>query len=188
MTHSHTLLSWSLATLLASAAPTTLAGPGHDHGDAPVTTAGPALPRFAATSELFELVGIVDGPHLTLYLDHFADNRPVEDARLELELNGQAITVLPHAPGEFEAQLQSPLQAGVIAVTATVTAGKDIDLLAGELDLHDDASAHDTPPAQPGSWTSKAGWMGAGALLASLLGWALSRRRTPARIQQGDAV
>ena len=35
--------------------------------------AGTALPRFAAVSETFELVGVLDGKQVTLYLDRFAD-------------------------------------------------------------------------------------------------------------------
>lgn len=45
------------------------AGEGHDHGEAPAAAAGSALPRFSAGSELFELVGVLNGKQLTLYLD-----------------------------------------------------------------------------------------------------------------------
>ena len=95
------------------------------------------LPRFTAVSELFELVGVVDGKHITLYLDRFADNSPVKDATLELQLDGKAIPLETHADGEFEATLQDALNPGVVSVTATVVAGQDADLLAGELDLHE---------------------------------------------------
>ena len=49
-----------LAALMLSAAWPAWAGEGHDHGDAPAAMAGPALPRFTAVSELFELVGVLD--------------------------------------------------------------------------------------------------------------------------------
>jgi hypothetical protein len=54
---SSTFSTLGLALLLGLLPPTALAGPGHDHGEALVTAAGTALPRFAATSESFELVG-----------------------------------------------------------------------------------------------------------------------------------
>ena len=103
MKSTHTLAAWSLAAVLAGLAPQTLAGDGHDHGEAPATTAGPALPRFTAVSELFELVGVVNGKNVTVYLDHFADNSPVKDAKVDLELDGKAVALAPHADGEFEA-------------------------------------------------------------------------------------
>ena len=45
------------------------AGPGHDHGDAAPAAVGQALPRFSAVSETFELVGVLSGKQITLYLD-----------------------------------------------------------------------------------------------------------------------
>ena len=121
------------------------AGEGHDHGDAPAATGGPALPRFTAVSELFELVGVVNGKQITLYLDRFADGDPVKDAKLELELGGVKVPVESHAEGEFKATLGQELKPGVVAVAVTVMAGEESDLLAGELDLHDEtavAEAH----------------------------------------------
>ncbi len=113
---------------------------GHDHGEAPAATGGPALPRFTAVSELFELVGVVKGRQITLYLDRFADGSPVKDAQLELELGGVKLPVESHAEGEFEVTLSRELKPGVIAVTAAVIAGEESDLLAGALDLHDEAA------------------------------------------------
>ena len=89
-----------------------LAGDGHDHGEAPASSAGPALPRFAAASETFELVGVVNGKRLTLYLDRYADGSPVKDAKLELELGGVKVPVESHGEGEFEAMLAQELKPG----------------------------------------------------------------------------
>ena len=81
------------------------AGEGHDHGEAPAAAAGSALPRFSAGSELFELVGVLNGKQLTLYLDHAASNAPVKDAKLELELGGRKLSPKAHGEGEFELTL-----------------------------------------------------------------------------------
>ena len=88
MRRPHSLAALACAAWMAATAPIALAGDGHDHGDAPAASSGPALPRFAAVSETFELVGVVNGKRLTLYLDRYADGSPVKGAKLELELGG----------------------------------------------------------------------------------------------------
>lgn len=152
-----------------------LAGDGHDHGDAPAAQAGPALPRFAATSDLFELVGVLDGKRLVLYLDHAADNRPVQDAQLDLEFDGAKLAVQPHGEGAFEATLAAEPGEGVIAVTATVVAGDASDLLAGSLDIHHEAHAGRAATAAP--WTTYGAWGAALAALLALAGIAAGRLR-----------
>lgn len=135
----------SLALVLGFTPLWALADDGHNHGEAPATAAGPAMPRFAATSDLFELVGVLDGQKLALYLDHAGDNSPVKDAQLELDIAGTRVPVTGVAEGEFQAALAAPLAEGVSPVTATVVAGSDTDLLAGEIDVHAAAHAHVEP-------------------------------------------
>jgi hypothetical protein len=159
-----------LAALIAAPAQ---AHEGHD--EAPASAAGPAQPRFVASSELFELVGVLDGRQLTLYLDHAASNAPVKNATLELELGGAKLKPTPQGEGEFALQLEREPQAGLIPVTATVVAGEDSDLLAGELDVHgeDHAEPHGEGVAR---WKLIAG--GALALLGlgAALRFGLNRR------------
>jgi len=116
------------------------AGPGHDHGDEAPVAAGEASPRVVMESELFEAVGILKGRMLEIYIDHAATNAPVQNAKLELELNGQQVPVELHSEGEFDAQLPEGIEEGTVAVSMTVSAGEDIDLLAGDLVVghHDD--------------------------------------------------
>ena len=114
-----------LALLLGLLPPTALAGAGHDHGEAPAAAAGTALPRFAATSDLFELVGVLDGQKIALYLDHAGDNSPVKDARLELDIAGTNVPVTRVAEGEFQATLAAPL------AVAHTGAHEHFDLFAG---------------------------------------------------------
>ena len=174
MNPKHILMALSLA--VASPA---WAGDGHDHGDAPAVTAGSTLPRFAATSELFELVGVLDGKHLTLWLDHAADNSPVKDAKLELELGGIKVPVKVHGEGEFEATLAKPLTPGEFPVAATVYAGEEADLLAGDFDIHAEAEAAEA--AHTHGWQEYALWAAiAGAALAGLA--ALIRRLRSQRL------
>ncbi|ENO87891.1 hypothetical protein [Thauera linaloolentis] len=170
----HTLAAWSMAAALAGLAAPAAAGPGHDHGDAPAALAGPALPRFAAASELFELVGVIDGRHLTVYLDRFADNSPVHGATLELDIGGTPVPLEARADGTFEAMLAEPPAPGVLPVTVMVLAGDEADLLAGELDVHDDTDAHAQEPAA--DMTRYAGWLVAGLLALGGAGRAVLRK------------
>lgn len=176
MTRIPNFKSLCLAMLLGMTSLTALAGEGHDHGEAPAVASGPAQPRFAATSNLFELVGVLSGQKLALYLDRADDNSPVKEARLEVEIGGAKVAVKRVAEGEFEAELAAPPPEGLLTVTATVIAGNDSDLLAGELDIHLDAHA----PEKGAAWSTRsiAGWgAGALALLAVLFG--LKRARAP---------
>lgn len=106
------------------------AGEGHDHGDAAPTSTGPALPRFTAVSETFELVGVLNGKQITLYLDRAADNAPVTDAQIELEIAGAKLKAEKHEDA-FEIVLAAEPKPGVLPITATVTAGQEVDLLSG---------------------------------------------------------
>jgi hypothetical protein len=172
----------SLFGLLAALAlQPALAGEGHDHGDAPAAPAGPALPRFSAVSESFELVGIVDGKQLVVYLDRFADNAPVQGATIELEVGGAKLALAEHEPGQYEGALPEAPKPGLTPVTATVVAGNESDLLAGELDLHDDAHAE---PAKPHDGLAK--W-GLGAIAVIALAAAGMRRKWVVRQAGGEA-
>lgn len=124
------------ALLAASLALPVAAGPGHDHGDAPQPSSASASPRFEAVSDAFELVGILDGKRLTLYLDRADDNSPVANAKLEVEFGSVKLQLTEKGDGVFEAELNEPPASGVTPVTAVVAAGGEPDLLAGELDIH----------------------------------------------------
>lgn len=173
-----------LALVLGLVPSWALAGDGHDHGEAPAASS-PALPRFAATSDLFELVGVLDGQKLALYLDHAGDNSPVKEAQLELDIAGMRVPVVRVAEGEFQAALAAPLGEGVSPVTATVVAGTETDLLAGEIDVHTEAHAHAEPS---GARTAVvAGAVGA-VLLALAAMWSLLRGRAARSARMGGAV
>lgn len=158
-----------VAAVLAFAAllaPSAFASDDHDHGPAQSTPGGPALPRFQATSDAFELVGVVDGKNLRVWLDRFDDNAPVRGASIDLEIGGNKVALTEHAEGEFEATLASALAEGTTPVTATVTAGMVTDLLAADLDVH---AAEAPAVAGARNWTRIAMWAGAGLLVIFLL-------------------
>jgi hypothetical protein len=178
-----------LAALFAAAlldASPAWAGPGHDHGDVAPAAVGQALPRFAAVSETFELVGVLSGKQITLYLDRFADNSPVRGAQIELEIGGAKFKAEKLGDDAYEVVLPVAPQPGVLPVTATVTAGNEADLLAGELDIQEEAHADEA--AHTHSWTEYTGWVAAGIAALALLAWG-GRRVVHARsVRTGAAA
>lgn len=177
----HPLFAWGLAAVLLGVRTPAAAGAGHDHGDAGQQNTGAALPRFAAVSETFELVGVLNGKQLTLYLDRYADNTPVRGAQIELEWAGTKFKAEPQSDDSYEVVFKDTPQPGVWAITATVSADQEVDLLVGELDLHE--PAHTEVPVNPRSWKRVAGWAAAGLLAAVVLVFAARRlvSRRPVR-------
>lgn len=175
-----------LLVLLLGQAP--LPAQAHDgHDTAPAAAPAQAAPRFTLDSELFELVGVVHGHTLALYLDRADDNRPVPGAQLELELAGQRLAVTPVGDGEYRAELAAPLTEGSLPVTATVVAGDDSDLLAGALDWHAPTAA--PSPGTGGRMRWLAGAAGAlAALGAALWAWRGRRAAPQATARVGGAV
>ena len=167
-----------LAALAVSLSSNAYAGPGHDHGgESSAAVGGAAWPRFAAVSEAFELVGIVNGKQLTLYLDHANTNAPVKNATLEIEFGGAKLKIEPRAEGEFAATLPTAPKSGVTPIIATVVAGKESDLLTGELDIHDEPAAATSALQR---WMKWLPW-GAGIGIIFIGAWVLLRwlRRKP---------
>lgn len=184
MNFPHTLAALFVAAILA--VPAAWASEGHDHGDTAPAATGQALPRFSAVSETFELVGVLSGKQITLYLDRFADNSPVRGAQIELEIGGAKFTATKQGEDEYEVVLAEAPKPGVLPVTATVTAGNEADLLAGELDIHE--AAHADEAAHTHSWTEYAGW-GAGGLAAlALLAWGGRRMMSSRSVRAGGAA
>lgn len=171
MTMNNFLQTLGIALLLSAASLPTGAGDGHEHGETPAAGKASAAPRFVAVSETFELVGILNDRKIALYLDRAADNSPVTAARLELDVGGSQVPVAAVGDGEFEATLAAAPAPGVIPVTATVVAGDESDLLAGQLDIHADPHAPERTMAVP--WKALAGVV---AGLLAVAAWWRSRR------------
>ena len=174
------------AVALMGAVPSAVAGEGHDHGEAAPALSGPALPRFAAVSEAFELVGVLNGKQLTLYLDRFDTNAPVRDAQIELEIAGAKFKAEKHGDAEYEVVFKEELKPGVLPVTATVSAGSEVDLLAGEIDLHEQAHAHE--PAPISSWKAYASWAAVGLIALAVLVFGGRRVMASRRLRVGGVA
>ncbi len=146
------------------------AGDGHDHGAPAQKSTTPSLPRMTAVSEIFEVVGVLNGKQITLYLDRFKDNAPVNDAELEVEIAGTKQKAEKHAEGEYELVLKDMPKPGALSLTISVKAGAEADLLAGEFDIHAPEPA--TQSSASSSTRQKALWalsLGVALLLVGFL-------------------
>ena len=165
------VLLLTAGVLLAAPA---VADASHDHDETPAAAAGLASPRIRAASNLFELTGIYGNGQMTVYLDRFSTNEPVTDARMEFASGATKGIAAPQADGTYRIKFDGFAKPGVIPMAFTVTAGKDRDLLAGELTIND-AHPHDEV-AQPGLR-----WSGYALALFVVLSLAvlLARKRFP---------
>jgi hypothetical protein len=155
------------------------AGEGHDHGEAPAAATGTAAPRLTSHSDLFELVGMVEGNEMKIYLDRFATNEPVTDARIEVEIGNIKGIAAAQADGSYIFKNDVFTKPGDLSVSFTVIAGKDADLLAGDLKIDGpiDDHVHDES-AKP--WLRWAAYAGGALLLAAIVFVAMRRRRRAA--------
>ena len=155
------------------------AGDGHDHGDAPAAATGTAAPRLTSHSDLFELVGMVEGNEMKIYLDRFTTNEPVTDAKIEVEIGNIKGIAAAQADGSYIFKNDVFTKPGDLSVSFTIIAGKDADLLAGDLKIDGpiDDHAHDEN-AKP--WLRWAAYAGGALLLAAIVFVAMRRRRRAA--------
>ena len=143
-----------IVVAVAALAPMAHAGEGHDHGDAAPVATGTGSPRVSSYSDLFELVGIVDAGVMTIFIDRHASNEPVIGAKVDVEVvaaSGVAKGLAtPQADGTYRFEHAVLKEASALAVSFTVVAGTDTDLLAGDLALMNVHAVHgDDHAARP---------------------------------------
>jgi hypothetical protein len=147
-------------------------------------------PRVEAASADVELLGIVEGLQLIVYLDHYATNAPIDGARLSVERNGESFEARSIGDGTYRFDLPWLASPGSHALLFTLVASDLSDLLTATLEipgLGGAAGAANGAPhlhALSWSWLSErhriAAALGAGALLAfALVAWSVRRRRAP---------
>lgn len=154
----------------------------------------PSQARLSASSETFELVGVLQGRMLTLWLDRSADNTPVLGARVRMDMAGQVIEA--RADGEvYRIELPSAIGPGSVPVVATIVTPDTSDLLTADLLIPKPGSQ---PPAPDGASAPDAALtssrvllermpvaallLGAAtAMLTGVIGWLIGRRRSGAK-------
>ncbi|HEY8381008.1 MAG TPA: efflux RND transporter periplasmic adaptor subunit [Microvirga sp.] len=121
--------------LLAFAVPA-VAHEGHDHG-APAAAAPTAgSPRVTTHSDAYELVGILRGDRMGIYLDRFATNEPVTDAKIAVTVGGdEEVQAEPAADGTYSLSSAKFAGEGPLELIFAVTHPTGDDLLIGTLQL-----------------------------------------------------
>jgi len=149
---------------------------GGDHGAEAPTASAVTSPRISSHSDLFELVGVVENSEMKIYLDRYASNEPVTDAKIEVEAGAAKGAAIPQADGSYSFKHEVLGQPGTLAMSFVVAAGKDTDLLAGDLVIADPHAEDDHAGANR-PWLRWAAYAGAALLLVATAIAALRRRR-----------
>ena len=157
-------------------------GPNGEHLDAaPTAGATSSAPKFEAKSESYELVGRLQGGEFSMFINRFATNEPVDQAKVEVEL-GQLKAPAPYhsdqgdyavADEKFLAELGKK---GSHALVITILDGKESDLLDGALVVGATTAATEVAHAHGEENALLFGALAIAALAAvGGLGWLLGR-------------
>jgi RND family efflux transporter MFP subunit len=131
--------------------PASEAHEGHDHGP-PEAVAGTIAPRVSAQSDVYELVGVLRGDRLVMYLDRFASNEPVTSATIAVTIGDAAEAVNAEIAADGSYTITSPRfqSAGQIELVFAIAGEAGEDLLAGTLTVPGEVA---TPSASSvGRW------------------------------------
>ena len=122
------------ALLGIGSAGTAFSHTGHPHGDEAPPAAVQTAPRATAASPLFELVAVVSGTQLVVYLDRFETNSPVIGATIDVETPAGPVSAVQD--GEVYL-LEAPWAAkpGTYELLFTIAAETDIDFLTATLTI-----------------------------------------------------
>jgi len=170
-------MKWFVHLMLLVWPAIALADAGHDHGATPSAVSATLAPRIEAQSESFELVAVLEDGKLTLYLDRFATNEPVSDARIEIESGAFKAVAQPGADGVYTTPGEAFAKPGPYPLVFTVHAGDETDLLNATLNIPPppDASSH------VHGWTEWLVWIASGVVAVLGAAWLLLRRRRTSR-------
>jgi membrane fusion protein, heavy metal efflux system len=141
----------SLVTLLAFCLMLTVplsAHEGHDLAPAQESAPAASFPRVAATSELYELVGVLDGLRLTIYLDRFRDNVPVTDADINVTINDKSEMAERSPDGTYTLVSGQFGAGGLFEFVFDIHAQEGDDLLIGKVSLAT-VTARGAAPSDP---------------------------------------
>jgi len=122
-------------------------------------------------------VAILENGKLTLYLDRFATNEPVSNARIEIESGVFKTVAQPGADGVYIAPGEAFAKPGEYPLVVTIQAADGADLLNGTLTIPQPAG----PSAPSRDWTELLVWIASGVVAVFGAAWLLLRRRRTSR-------
>lgn len=170
---------WVGAALLLPSLLSAGGGDDHSHGDTKATlVAATAQPlRVEAVSELFELVGLLEGDKLLIHLDRFASNEPVTGATISVEGGPLKATAAVERDGVYTVAAAGLAAPGAHPLVFTVQAGQASDLLTGDLVVAGALATALTSSEDGAPWTAPVAVALTAALLLAASAFAWRRRR-----------
>lgn len=177
---------------LLFASPAAFADDGHDHGAEAPAAVGEIAPRLSAMTDKHEMVAMVRGDELVVWVNRFADSAPVTDAQVEVTIDGATAQAEAQPDGTYH------VPAGLLAgheeaphgdgpepldehsVLVSVTTPEGTDLLTGAL-------SHDHEAHDHGEETLPWLLIGLGAVAVAGIGGALLWRQRRGAIAAGAA-
>jgi hypothetical protein len=157
---------------------------GEDHGaSAELPGVASAAPRAEAQTDLFELVVTAQNGLLTIYVDDFAHNQPIEGAKVEIESGNWKAIATAVERGIYHVDAPQLIRPGTHPLVFTVTAGNAADLIETTLVVKDSAQA-----SVPNNLPSRSvlGWLSASLIAMAVVVTALLKRRQSA--QEGKSA
>ena len=152
---------------------------GEDHGaNAELPGVASAAPRAEAQTDLFELVVTPQNGLLTIYVDDFAHNQPIDGAKVEIESGNWKAEATVVERGIYHVNAPQFSTPGTYPLVFTVTAGEAADLLETTLVVKDSAQAS-VPSNLPSR--SVLGWLSASLVAMAVVVTALLKRRQSAQ-------
>ena len=196
----------AVSAILCSTLPLTPASAhdGHDHG---VPTPGLPLsvePRAVAVTDSYEVVAVLKGTELVIYIDRFADNTPVTSATVTATIGADQRRAKVAPDGTYRVAAPEFAKPGKHELILAIDEGTASDLVIATLDnaaTHSsDGTADPTMPAGTAKPTDVASsplanWLksipagiqaAVGALAILLISAALVIRRGPRRVASPD--
>lgn len=149
----------------------------HEHA-APAASSIQVAPRASAQTEDFELVVVLQGRSLIIYLDRFANNELVAGAQIEVE-SGNILKALAKqtAPGVYVLELAKGVfdKAGKYPLAISVQAGEIGDVLTASLEIPDLSEQEHAHAEESKSWWWPA--LAAALFILTLLTFVFVRQR-----------
>lgn len=182
-----------LLGILLLVTPVADAHEGHDHGAPPPPVSTTVAPRMEASTTALELVAVSGQGELTIYLDDFRNNAPIDGALIYVDAAGETLQATAMGEGAYLVKPKWVGTPGSYDLAFTVQAGDLLDILTGTLVIPPPASPAKPPPQLLGGFVTpelsaalqqrlaaadKAMWVAVGvAFVAGFLLALLVRRR-----------
>lgn len=122
-------------------APSAGAHEGHDHGAPPPPVSTTVAPRMEASTSALELVAVAGFGEVTIYLDDFRSNAPIDGAQVDVDAAGETLQATAMGEGAYVVKPKWAGTPGSYDLAFTIQAGDLLDILTGTLVI--------PPPAEP---------------------------------------